>query len=101
MDRKESVKYLEQALEDLRPETALAQSIKTLLDINKELEKYENGELFSSKQIKLVEKGVKIGAEIAIDKEMENFVSKRKLKELLEIDEIGVIHCRIKQWLEK
>ena len=55
-------------------------AIKNLMELNK---KYENGEIFSDKQIKLVEKGVKIGAEIAINKEMENFVSKRKLENYL------------------
>ena len=55
-------------------------AIKNLMETNS---KYENGEIFSDKQIKLVEKGVKIGAEVAINKEMENFVSKRKLENYL------------------
>ena len=55
-------------------------AIKNLMETNS---KYESGEIFSAKQIKLVEKGVKIGAEVAINKEMENFISKRKLENYL------------------
>ena len=55
-------------------------AIKNLMETNL---KYESGEIFSDKQIKLVEKGIKMGAEVAINKEMENFVSKRKLENYL------------------
>lgn len=76
------------------------QAVKGLLDLyQKEKEKnkrFFNGEIFTKNQIEIVQKAVKEGIEEQVPKEMKNFISKNKIKELSnkyenEIDKTGFL----------